>query len=125
MWWLMVGWDSSNASFRSQTQASPPSCEATRDISRSRTGSARAFSSGAICPACSIVSTPADSGGQQAADSAGVSRTRDFGMHLYCHPPMSYGKLTTERHRQTSMSCPLEVPVSRVQLALNVSDIDE
>jgi hypothetical protein len=29
--------------------ASPPSCEATRDSSRSRTGSASAFSSGATC----------------------------------------------------------------------------
>jgi hypothetical protein len=53
MWWLMVGWDRLKASFRSQTQASPPWCEATRDISRSRTG------------------------------SAGVSSTREFGMRLY------------------------------------------
>ena len=51
-WWLIVGWDRSNASLRSQTQASPPGWEATRDISRSLTGSASAFSSGATCPAC-------------------------------------------------------------------------
>ena len=31
-WWLIVGCDSSNASVRSQTQASPPSCEAISDI---------------------------------------------------------------------------------------------
>jgi hypothetical protein len=79
----MVGWDRSNASFRSQTRASPPSREAIRDISRSRTGSASAFSSGATCSACSIVSGCADSGEQQAADSAAVSTASEFDMRLY------------------------------------------
>ena len=44
--------DRSKASVRSQTQASPPWLEATSDISRSRTGSASALSSGATCSAC-------------------------------------------------------------------------
>ena len=79
----MVGWDRSNASFRSHTHASPPSREATSDISRSRTGSARAFSSGATCSACSIVSGCADKGGQQAADLAGVSSTKGLRIRLY------------------------------------------
>ncbi len=79
----MVGWDRSNASFRSHTQASPPSREATSDISRSRTGSASAFSSGATCSACSIVSGWADSGEQQAAVSAGPITVRDLDTHLY------------------------------------------
>jgi len=78
-----VGWDSSNASLRSQTQASPPGWEATRDISRSRTGSASAFSSGATCSACAWESGWADSGGQHAAVSAGASTVKDFDMHLY------------------------------------------
>ena len=57
--------------------------EATRDINRSRTGSASAFSSGATCSAWAWDSGWADSGGQHIAGSAGSSTTRDFGMHLY------------------------------------------
>ncbi len=83
MWWLIVGWDRSNASFKSHTHASPPSCEATRDSNRSRTGSARAFSSGATCSACSMVSGWADSGTQQAAVSAGLTTVKDLDTHLY------------------------------------------
>ena len=79
----MVGWDRSNASFRSHTHASPPSCEATRDSSRSRTGSASAFNSGATCSACSMVSGSADSGAQQAAVSAGLSNVRELDTSLY------------------------------------------
>ena len=78
-----MGWDRSNASFRSHTHASPPSREATSDISRSRTGSASAFSSGATCPACSVVSRCAASGAQQAADSAGLITVRKLDTHLY------------------------------------------
>ena len=78
-----MGWDRSNASLRSQTQASPPGWEAISDISRSRTGSASAFSSGATWAACSADSGSRDSGGQQAAVSAGLSTSRDFDIHLY------------------------------------------
>ncbi len=60
-----------------------PGWEATSDISRSRTGSASAFSSGATCSACAWDNGSADSGGQQAAVPAGSSKGRDFGMHLY------------------------------------------
>ena len=73
----------SNASLRSHTQASPPWWEATSDISRSRTGSASALSNGAICSACACDSGWADSGGQHATVSAGVSTVKDFGMRLY------------------------------------------
>ncbi len=98
----MVGWDNSKAPVRSHTQASPPGWEATRDISRSRTGSASALSSGATCSACSADSGPCDSGAQHATRSAcpegrrscgpgsqhtavsvGLSTSSDFGMHLY------------------------------------------
>ena len=72
----MVGWDRSNAPLRSHTHASPPSREATSDISRSRTGSASAFSSGATCSACSMLSGAADSGAQHAAVSAGLITVR-------------------------------------------------
>ena len=65
--------DRSNAPARSHTQASPPGWEATSDISRSRTGSASAFSSGATCSACSADNGTWDSGGQHAALSAGLS----------------------------------------------------
>jgi arsenite methyltransferase len=41
----MVGWVRPSGSVRSQTQASPPLCAATRETSRSRVGSARALSS--------------------------------------------------------------------------------
>ena len=47
-----MGWDRSKASFRSQTHASPSWWDATSDSSRSRTGSASAFTSGTICSAC-------------------------------------------------------------------------
>ena len=70
-------------SFRSHTHASPPGREATSDISRSRTGSASAFSSGATCSACSTVSGWADSGAQQAAVSAGLSTVKELDTHLY------------------------------------------
>jgi hypothetical protein len=98
----MVGWDRSNASDRSHTQASPPGWEATRDISRSRTGSASALSSGATCSACSADNGPCDSGTQHATGSVcpegrrscgpgsqhaaapgGLSTSSDFGMYLY------------------------------------------
>src|SRR5260370_1102194 len=82
-WWLIVGWDSSNAPVRSQTQASPPGWLATSDISLSRTGSARAFSSGAIWPACSADNGSCASGGQHAAGLAGPSKARDFDIDLY------------------------------------------
>ena len=71
------------ASLRSQTQASPPGCEAISDISRSRTGSASAFNIGATWAACSADSGSRDSGGQQAAVSTGSSTSRDFDIHLY------------------------------------------
>ena len=82
-WWLIVGWDRSNAPARSHTHASPPGWEATSDISRSRTGPASAFSSGAICSARSADSGIWDSGGQHAALSAGLSSSTDFDTHLY------------------------------------------
>src|SRR3984885_7325904 len=68
---MIVGWDSSNAAFRSQMQASPPSCEATKDSSRSRTGSARALSSGATWPR--PVSRPWMSGRRHAATPSRTS----------------------------------------------------
>ena len=64
-------------------QASPPSCEATRDSRRSRTGSARALSRGATCLACSIDSGWEVSGEQQATVSAGLVSTRELDTHLY------------------------------------------
>ena len=63
--------------------ASPPSREATRDISRSRTGSASAFSSGATCSACSMLSGCAVSGAQHAAVSAGLITVKGIDTHLY------------------------------------------
>ena len=62
----MVGCDKSKASLRSQTQASPSAWEATSDISRSRAGSARAFSSGAMRSAASIDSGSFANGEQHA-----------------------------------------------------------
>ena len=63
--------------------ASPPSCEATRDSSRSRTGSASALSSGATCSACSMLSGAEVSGAQQAAVSAGLITVKGIDTHLY------------------------------------------
>ena len=51
--------------------------------SRSRTGSARAFSSGATRSACSMVSGCEVSGEQQAAVSAGLTMVRELDTHLY------------------------------------------
>ena len=79
-WWLIVGWDRSKAGVRSHTHASPPSWESTIDISRSRTGSARALSSGATWSACSSLIGSRDSGVQQASTSlvrTGSSREID------------------------------------------------
>jgi len=42
-WWETVGWDNPSGSVRSHTQASPPSCAAIMDSSRSLAGSAIAF----------------------------------------------------------------------------------
>src|SRR5437764_19801 len=53
--------------------ASPPSWAATRDSSRSRTGSASAFSSGATCSACSTLSGCAVSGAQARLARAGLA----------------------------------------------------
>ncbi len=39
----MVGWASSKAAVRSQTQTSPPACAPISETSRSRTGSVRAL----------------------------------------------------------------------------------
>jgi hypothetical protein len=63
--------------------ASPPSWEATRDSSRSRTGSASALSSGATCSAYSMLSGAVVSGGQQAAVSAGLITVRGIDTCLY------------------------------------------
>jgi hypothetical protein len=52
-------------------------------MSRSRTGSASAFSSGATCSACCMVSGWEVSGEQQAAVSAGLMMARELGTHLY------------------------------------------
>ena len=76
-----MGCDRSKASLRSHTQASPSAWEATSDSSRRRTGSASAFTSGAIRSACSALSGSLVSGEQHATVWTGVS-SRDFDMHL-------------------------------------------
>jgi hypothetical protein len=63
--------------------ASSPSCDATSDSSRSRTGSASALSSGATRSACSMLSGAAVSGAQQAAVSAGLTTVKGIDTHLY------------------------------------------
>ena len=63
--------------------ASPPAFEATRDMSRNRTGSASAFSSGATCSACSLDRAPLASGAQHAVVPPRSSSTRGFDIHLY------------------------------------------
>ena len=87
-WWLIVGWERSKASLRSQTHASPSACEATSESSRRRTGSARALSSGAIPSACCASSGCEVSGEQHATVSTGVSSRTDFDMRLCCQRPM-------------------------------------
>src|SRR5256885_8025950 len=61
----------------------PALVRATSDSSRSRTGSASAFSSGATCPACSMLSGWVVSGAQQAADSAGLITVKGIDTDLY------------------------------------------
>jgi hypothetical protein len=82
-WWLIVGWDSSNGEFKSQTHASPPSWDAMSDMSRNRTGSASALSNGATCWAWSADSGSRDNGEQQATVSTGLSTINDFDTSQY------------------------------------------
>ena len=79
----MVGCDRSKASLRSQTQASPPSLEATIETSRSRTGSASALSSGATRSARSADSGSRTRGEQHATVSTGVRVSSDFDTDQY------------------------------------------
>jgi hypothetical protein len=78
----MAGWDRSNAPVRSHPHASPPALEATSDINRSRTGSARALSSGDLA-GLGLRQELAGSGRQHAAVPAGSSTIKDFDIHLY------------------------------------------
>ena len=79
----MVGCERSKASLRSHTHASPPSLAATMDTSRSRTGSARALSSGATRSAWSVDSGSRSRGEQHAAVSTGVRVSWDFDTRQY------------------------------------------
>ena len=72
-WWLIVGWDRSNAPVKSHTHASPPAWDATSDISRKRTGSASAFSRDATWSAWSSVNGSTINGEQQATVCNGVT----------------------------------------------------
>jgi hypothetical protein len=79
MWWLIVGRDRSNPLVRSHTHTSPPGCEATRDISRSRTGSPSTLSSGAASSACSADSALSDSGAQRGLNPSAALAKRSPG----------------------------------------------
>ena len=78
-----MGWERSKASWRSQTQASPSACDATRESSRSRAGSASALRSLAIRFAASAESGSLVNGEQHATVSTGVSSSKDFDMRRY------------------------------------------
>ncbi len=75
----IVGPVSSNTSERSQTQASWPSCAATREMSRSRVGSAIALSAPARVSAWSAVMTSPVTGAQHAARESGSRSGRAVG----------------------------------------------
>ena len=108
---------------RSQTHASSPAWEAIIDISRSRTGSASAFSSGATCSACSATQRPPP---QRRAARGGVDgvqhdqRLRHTSILTFADV---CGKLGSRRHRHRSISGGSDD--RRVQLALNVNDLEE
>jgi len=72
----MVGWVSPSGSVRSHTQASPPSCAATIDTSRSRVGSASALSLRARSAAWLDVIGSRSNGAQHASASGSASAVR-------------------------------------------------
>ena len=104
--------------------ASPPCREATRDSSRSRTGSASAFSSGATCSACSMDS---GCGGQRGAAGGRLGRAdhRQGNRHTSILTGIDVLWQARQRQEIDSRQYLPEVAMSRVQLALNVNDIDE
>src|SRR5688572_14123112 len=126
----MVAWVRSNASLRSQTHASPAELAAIRLTSRSRTGSASALSRGATCSACSAdIAAPVARGVQQARPASlivAISVVDIVAHHNDKHRIDKYRCLVPQsgRHRRASMHPIERAPMSRVQPALRVADLD-
>src|SRR3954447_2509611 len=123
-WWLTVASVTPTAGARSHVHTS--SAASNSDISRTRTGSASAFRRSATSSASSSFTGAAATGAQQMGALVSMIG-RAFGMSImlptFLTNVKDVGTLCSgyldERRR------PREVIVSRVQLALNVDDIDE
>src|SRR3954470_5345560 len=117
-WWLTVASVTPTAGARSQVQQ-PSSDARTSDISRTRTGSARALSRRATCRASASDIAPAAMGEQQTG--AVTSRTgRALGTSS-TYIELDEHQIVREPLRHPSKK---EHLMSRVQLALNVDDLE-
>src|SRR5215210_3365513 len=126
MWGLTVGCERPEGSIRSQAQTSSASAEAMKLRSRRRIGSESAANDRASVSAVASSSISARTGVQQAIGSRTAAALAMGG--LYRH---SSKKSIDSRRSDAYVSC-IEIrqcsqeafPMSRVQLALNVEDLD-
>lgn len=121
-----MGSDSPTAVARSQVQTSPASSVSKIDISLIRTGSASALSRSATCRAASSSIGEADTGAQQMG--AVISITGNvLGMTWILPTVLTYvEEVGTLGDGSSSMYVSqVEVVMSRMQLALNVDDLDQ
>ncbi len=123
---MTVGSDSPTAVARSQVQTSPASSVSKIDISLIRTGSASALSRSATCRAASSSIGEADTGAQQMG--AVISITGNvLGMTWILPTVLTYVEEvgTLSGDGSSMYVSQVEVVMSRMQLALNVDDLDQ
>src|ERR1035437_7082795 len=123
-WWLTVDSLVPTAAARSQVQTSPALLVSRSDISLMRAGSASAFRRRATSIAASSVSGAAETGAQQiGAVRSSVGRALGMNPSSHCLDICQKG---AHSGRGNSMYVSqVEVAMSRVQLALNVDDLDQ
>src|ERR1700704_5243025 len=122
VWWLIVGCDFPSGSSRSHEHTSPPA--ATRLSSRRRTGSASAANSRASSVASSSAIGAAESGARHTPSSRRTSPIRLAAMTFVLHL-LTEVDTFARIDRSTVVNISRGTTMSRVQLALNVPDIDK